>query len=236
MTQALYMDDSYIKEFEAKITKIDGNKVYLDKTAFYPRGGGLVSDTGKLIRDSKEYKVVFVGKESGEIYHEVENVEGLSEGDVVKGIIDWERRYRVMRMHTASHIISALLYKARNCLITGNQISYDKSRIDFNLETMDKEFLQDIIEKANKVVEMGIDVKVYYLPKEEAFKIPGIVKLAGKLPPNVEKLRIVEIENIDIQADGGVHVKNTKEIGKIVLLKTENKGKNNRRLYFTVEP
>jgi Ser-tRNA(Ala) deacylase AlaX len=139
-------------------------------------------------------------------------------------------------MHTACHIISAILFRDRKSLITGNKIDVERSRVDFNLEKMDRELIEGVIEKANRVIKRNLPVKVYYLPREEAMKIPGIVKLASKLPPSIRELRIVEIEGIDIQADGGPHVRNTSEIGDVILLKTENKGKNNRRLYFTLEP
>jgi len=141
-----------------------------------------------------------------------------------------------MKLHTAAHIISAILYKEYGTLITGGNISEEYARDDFNLPSENwKEIVNDTIKKANSIVEEGRNVKIYFLKREEAFKIPGIVKLAEKMPPNVDILRIVEIEGIDIQADGGPHVKNTKEIGRIKLIKAENKGKNNRRIYYTVE-
>lgn len=229
----LYMQDSYLKEFEATVQSVDGDKIFLDKTAFYPKGGGLPNDTGVLIKIDKEYPVTFVGKEGGKVFHQVEN--GLEVGDIVKGRIDWDRRYKLMRMHTATHILSAIFYKDAGTLITGNSVDVDRSRVDFSLEQMDREFIDKSIRKANEKIAKGREVKVYFLPREEAFKIPGIVKLAGKLPPSVKELRVVEIEGIDIQADGGPHVKNTNEIGEIVFLKAVNKGKNNRRMYFELK-
>ncbi len=225
------MDDSYMKEFDATVTRVEGNKVFLDRTAFYPRGGGLVSDTGEI----DGVRVVEVVKEDGDVAHILKE-NPFRQGQAVHGKIDWDRRYRVMRMHTTAHILSSIFHSETGALITGNQISPDRSRIDFSIEEFDKEFFIGLIEKANRLVSEGAEVKVYYMPREEALKIPGMVKLAGRLPPSVEKLRIVEIEGIDIQADGGPHVKNIREIGKIVFLKAENKGKTNRRLYFTVEP
>ncbi|MCD6590882.1 MAG: alanyl-tRNA editing protein [Candidatus Aenigmarchaeota archaeon] len=239
MERPLYMDDCYLKEFEAKVisvTKGGENKffVVLDQTAFYPNSGGQPHDTGKLIKNGVEYPVVYVGKFSGQISHEVSK-EGLKEGDVVKGVIDWERRFKLMRMHTAAHIISAIFHKETGALITGNQLGVDHSRIDFSLETFDRERMAELFNKANEIVEKDLPVKIYYLPREEAMKIPDVVKLAKALPPNANELRIVEIEGFDVQADGGTHVKLTKEIGKIVFTKAENKGKNNRRVYFTLE-
>jgi misacylated tRNA(Ala) deacylase len=235
MVEALYMDDSYLKEFEAKVVGVkDGKYVVLDRTAFYPRGGGLPWDTGKFVRNGEEFNVVFVGKFDGEISHEVDKP-GLKEGDVVKGFIDWDARYKVIRYHTAAHILSAVLHREAGAKITGNQVSVDKLRVDFDLEKFDKEELERYVGVANAEIQRELDVKSYYLDREEAMKIPGIVKLAGALPPSVERLRVVEIGDVDLQADGGPHVRNTREIGELVLVKAENKGKNNRRIYLEIK-
>jgi len=231
----MYMDDSYLKEFEAVVESIkDGKYVVLDKTAFYPTGGGQPHDTGTMICNGEEYPVVYVGKFSGVISHEVGKL-GLKEGDKVLGKMTWDRRYRLMRMHTAAHIIDAVLYNEAGALCTGNQLGTDKSRIDFSLDVLDRDKIQQYIGIANEWVKKAIDVKIYSLPREEALKIPGIVKLAGAMPPEVTELRIVDIPGIDIQADGGTQVKNTSEIGEISLVSVENKGKNNRRMYYTID-
>jgi misacylated tRNA(Ala) deacylase len=232
----LYMDDSYLKEFEAKVVSVkEGGEnkffVVLDRTAFYPDSGGQPYDTGKMVKDSVEYPVVYVGKFSGKISHEVSK-EGLKEGDVIKGFIDWDRRYALMRMHTAAHVICEIFHSDSGALITGNQLGIEKSRIDFSLEDFDREKVSEYFRKANEIVEKDLKVKMYFLPREEAMKIENVTKLANALPPNIKELRIVEIEGFDMQADGGTHVKSTKEIGKIEFLKAENKGKNNRRVYF----
>ncbi len=235
MKSAMYMDDSYLKEFEAVVESIKDDKyIVLDKTAFYPSGGGQPNDTGIMLCNGEEYPVVYVGKFSGAISHEVGKT-GLKEGDKVLGRIDWDRRYRLMRMHTAAHIIDAVLYNEAGALCTGNQLGTDKSRIDFSLDVLDRDKIQQYISIANEWVKKAIDVKIYSLPREEALKIPGIVKLAGAMPPEVTELRIVEIPGIDIQADGGTQVKNTSEIGEISLVSVENKGKNNRRMYYTID-
>ncbi|AOL15953.1 alanyl-tRNA editing protein AlaX [Sulfolobus sp. A20] len=234
MTEELYLNDSYVKEFESKVIKILDNYVILDKTAFYPGGGGLENDLGFLENNKGEkVKVLEVKKENGEILHKVESNK-FNEGELVKGVIDWERRYRMMRLHTASHIISALAYEKFGSLITGGHISPEYAKDDFNVE--DKAILIELINEANEIVKKSIDVKVYFLPRDEALMIPAIVKLAGRNPPEIPIWRIVEIPGIDIQADGGPHVKNTREIGEIVLLKVENKGKGRKRVYYTVKP
>jgi len=236
MTEALYMNDCYLTEFEAYVTKVEGNKIFLDKTAFYPTSGGIECDKGEIYYENQIYKVIEVKKENEEIAHYLDSNASFLQGKRIRGKIDWNRRYKLMRLHTAAHLIAAILYKQYNILITGGNISEEYARDDFNLPLENwKEIVENCIVTANKLIEEGRNVKIYFLKREEALKIPGIVKLAERMPPNLEVLRIVEIEGIDIQADGGPHVKNIKEIGKIKLIKLENKGKNNRRIYYTVE-
>ncbi len=233
----LYRDDSYLREFTAKVVKVHENEVILDKSAFHPESGGVAHDKGYLEHNGRIYNVTFVrhDKQSDDIIHIVEDPSDLREGIEVKGVIDWERRYRLMRLHTAAHVISAIMYRDYNALITGGQIEPEYARDDFSLEKFDRRVFQEAIDKANEIVEKDIEVKIYYLSREEAMKIPGIVKLAERMPPNVKILRIVEIPGVDIQADGGPHVKRTGEIGKIKLLKVENRGRNKRRIYYTVD-
>ncbi|MGQ4892546.1 MAG: alanyl-tRNA editing protein AlaXM [Candidatus Njordarchaeia archaeon] len=233
-TKALYMDDSYIKEFNANVVEVTDKGVVLDQTAFYPKGGGLPSDTGKLVGDFGEVKVTHVFKEGDKIYHVVEGE--VCNNCEVKGLIDWEKRYKIMRMHTAAHMLSGLLYKELGVLITGGIIKEDESHMDFSLERTDRELLDNVVRKANELIKEGRPVKIYYMEREKALNTPGMVKLAERMPPSVKILRIVEIEGIDVQADGGPHVSNIKEIGEIVLLKIKNKGKNRKRIYYTVKP
>ena len=235
MTQALYLDDSYLRECDATVVSVkDGKYVVLDRTVFYPKGGGQPWDTGKMIRDHETFNVVYVGKFSGEISHEVDHA-GLKEGDKVHLALDWERRYKLMRSHTAAHIFASLLCNGTGALVTGNQLEEDKIRFDFNLEKFDPEILTEYIERANELFRKDIPVKWYELPREEALKIPGLIKMAEAFPPDIPRLRVVEVVSIDKQADGGTHVKNLKEVGGINVLKTENKGKQNRRVYFTLQ-
>ncbi|ADM28335.1 Ala-tRNA(Pro) hydrolase [Ignisphaera aggregans DSM 17230] len=239
MTELLYQIDSYIREFNAKVVKINQNIIVLNRTAFYPKTGGLESDTGYIVKGDKKYRVVQVriDKESGDVVHELESSPiDIKEGDEVMGILDWDRRYRLMRLHTAAHILSAIMYRDYNALITGGNIYPEYAYDDYSIEVFDRKIFEDAIAKANEIVKKNLEVKIYWLERDEAMKIPGIVKLASRLPPNVEKLRIVEIPGVDIQADGGPHVRNTQEIGEIVFIKAENKGRNRKRLYYTVKP
>lgn len=234
MENALYMKDSYIKEFDGVVENVKEHKfAVLNRTYFYPSGGGQPHDTGIMRCNDESYPVIYVGKFSGQISHELGR-QGLKPGDKIIGKIDWGRRYRLMRMHTAAHIIDAVLYKEAGALCTGNQLGLDKSRIDFSLEMLDREKMQGYIDMANEFVKKAIDVKIYFMKREEALKIPGVVKLASVMPPEAHELRIVDIPGVDLQADGGTQVKNTSEIGEMKFLSVENKGKNNRRLYYTI--
>ena len=220
-----------MKTFDAKVVSCEGQRVVLDQTAFNPRGGGLVSDLG-TVNGAKMAEAV---KEGEEIAHMMESPSTMKAGDVVHGVLDWDRRFRIMRMHTTAHILSAIVNAETGALITGNQIAPDESRVDLSLDQFDREKLAHYIERVNDVVHRAVDVKTFFMKREEALATPGLVKLANAMPPSVEMLRIVQIGDVDTQADGGVHVKNTREIGKVTGLKTENKGKSNRRIYFTVD-
>jgi misacylated tRNA(Ala) deacylase len=236
MTRALYLQDSYMKECDATVVSVkDGKYVVLDQTIFYPKGGGQPCDTGKIICGSEVYNVVYVGKFSGEISHEVDRL-SLRGDDKVHCVLDWERRYRLMRSHTAAHLFASLLCNGTGALVTGNQLETDKIRFDFSLEEFNPEILEKYVYKTNELLKEDTAVRAYELPREEALRIPGVVKMAEAFPPDIPRLRIVELVGLDRQADGGTHVKNLKEVGQIKVLKTENKGKNNRRIYFTLTP
>lgn len=234
MTRALYLEDSYLRECDATVVSVkDGKFVVLDQTVFYPKGGGQPHDTGRMLRNGEVFGVVFVGKFSGEISHEVDHA-GLKAGDRVHCALDWERRYELMRSHTAAHVFASMLCNGTGALVTGNQLDVDKVRFDFSLERFEPQVLEEYVAKANELFRMDAPVKWYELPRDEALKIPGVVKMAEAFPPNIPRLRIVEIVNVDRQADGGTHVRSLREVGQIEVLKTENKGKNNRRVYFVL--
>jgi misacylated tRNA(Ala) deacylase len=230
MTKKLYWEQPYSQEFTGKIVGSEGTWVELDQTLFYPRGGGVSCDTGVL----GGTRVVETSKVGDKILHTLESPSTLSLGQTVAGRVDWDRRHRLMRMHTAGHLLSALFYSGAKCLITGNQIDVDKSRMDFSLEVFDRSQIEGFVNEANKLIANDAPVKSYFLERSEALKIPDMVKLAEAAPPVEAQLRIVEIAGIDRQADGGLHVAQLKEIGRIELLKLENKGKTNRRLYYDV--
>ena len=200
----------------------------LDQTLFYPRGGGVACDTGTL----GGLRVVETVKSGEMISHSLESPPSFKPGDTVSGSIDWDRRHQLMKMHTAGHLLSALFFEKASCRITGNQIDTDRSRMDFDMEAFDRGRIEEFVEEANTLIAKDAPVKTYFLQREEALKMPGLIKLAEAAPPAESRLRIVEIEGIDRQADGGLHVAHLSEIGRIQLLKLENKGKTNRRLYY----
>src|SRR3989344_6085204 len=215
-----HLKDSYKSEFKAEAVKVNDKEVILIITYFYPTSGGQPNDTGTITRisDNKEFKVIDVKKENNQIIHILDK-EGLKENDKVKCKIDWERRYKLMRMHTTAHVISSIIHKETGAMITGNQLDTEKSRIDFSLEKFKKDH----------------KITISTISKEEAEKIKNLSKLAKGLPPNLKEIRIVTIGSINEQGDGRTHVNSTKEIGAIKLLSIENKGKSNRRLYFSLE-
>lgn len=232
LTKSLYLEDSYLKECDAAVASVkDGKYVVLDQTIFYPKGGGQPWDTGRILKGDETSNVVYVGKFSGKISHEVDRA-GLSEGDKVRCLLDWERRYKLMRSHTAAHVFASLLCTGTGALVTGNQLEEEKVRFDFSLEDFDREILQKYMDEANELFGKDIPVRWYELPREEALSIPGVVKMAEALPPHIPSLRIVDVVGVDRQADGGTHVKNLREVGQIEFIKAQNKGKHNRRVYF----
>lgn len=237
MEQALYLKDCYLKEFDATVTSVKDDKyVVLDRTAFYPTSGGQPHDTGSLFRAGRageEFPVVYVGKFGGQISHEVSKP-GLQPGDKVVGKIDWERRYVLMRYHTAAHVLFEVIHKRTGAKATGNQLELDKGRIDFDLENFSKDDLGVYEQEANEVIAKALPVKKYFLEREEAFRNPELFSLKNVLPPDVKELRIVEITGFDTKACGGTHLDNTKEIGHLKITRQDNKGKDNRRIYFVL--
>lgn len=235
MTELLYLNDCYLKEFEAKVVKAEGNQIELDKTAFYPESGGQPSDKGKLLRGDEEFTMVKARKQGGNVVHEVDRGD-LQEGDIVKGVVDWSWRYKLMRMHTGAHVITMAVQAADpEVLVTGGQIGFDESRDDYCIKEWNDEVKGKIEGKANEIVEQGMDVQIYELPREEAFRLPQLFKLRDVLPPSIPMIRIVRIGD-DLNACGGTHVKNTKEVGKISITRTKSKGAGNKRIYYSLAP
>ena len=187
-----------------------------------------------IIKDDEKFRVVYVGKFSGEISHEVDKP-GLKEGDEVSCELDWNRRYTYMQYHTASHLISNILYRRADAKITGNQIELDKTRMDFSMIDYSPEKLKAYVDEANEIIEQNLPITVDYMSRQDVLGKPELARLAVGLPENLKEFRIVKIGDIDKQVDGGTHVSHLSEIGKIEVIKTVNKGKNNRRMYFILK-
>lgn len=229
MTDLLYLHDSYLKEFDARVALIEGQAVALERTAFYPGGGGQPADTGRLKWDGDEGRVVEVHKQDNQVWHVLEGALPAA-GFPVRGILDWDRRYAIMRHHSALHVLVGVVYRLYGALVTGGAIYPERARMDFSLEDLSKERVAAIETEANKVIQEGRRIFVRFVTREE-FEQSDLTRLAKDLlPPHVREVRVVEIEGFDAQADGGTHVADTREIGRLVVTKTENKGKANRRL------
>ncbi len=228
MTEFLYLTDSYLWEFEATIIEVEGSKVVLDRTAFYPQGGGQPSDVGVLLDDEGQvYRVLKVSKKGGKVFHKVDR-EPPPAGTRVYGEIDWEHRYRLMRTHTALHILCGVIFRDYGASVTGGNMEPLRARMDFELEHMSADFAQE--------VEAAHPVKISVLPREEAFQIPDLIRTKiNLLQEGIRKVRVVEIEGLDMQADGGTHVANTKEVGRIRVVGHESKGRINKRLRIALE-
>ena len=238
MTHQLHMPDidaNYVKDFTARIVKGGDGYVILDQTAFYPTGGGQDFDTGELHHDDGSVRVREVLKK-GEVRH---YVDGAVPDDVSKvtGLVDWDRRYAHMRMHTAQHLVSALVYDLFGGARTvGNQIHRERSRIDFSVEGFSQADLAQIEEDANQVIASRRTIECY---TESRTSLLARVKPERSnldlIPPQIENLRVIEIRDLDICPCAGTHVRNTQEIGRLEVLGTTSKGKEKTRLEFTLE-
>ncbi|TKJ29673.1 MAG: Ala-tRNA(Pro) hydrolase [Chloroflexi bacterium B3_Chlor] len=236
MTELLYLSDGYLREFEATVTEVEGDGVVLDRTAFYPRGGGQPSDTGVLRdQEGREYVVRKVQKVKGQVLHKLEG-QPPPEGREVQGMIDWDRRYKLMRTHTALHILCGVIWRDYGASVTGGNMEPLKARMDFELERMSAEFSAEVEAKINEEVAAARPVQTRILPREEAFQIPDLIRTKiNLLPEGIREVRVVDIEGLDLQADGGTHVANTGEVGRIRVTGHESKGRINKRLRIELE-
>jgi len=235
MTDMLFLADAYLKEFDASVIDAGDGFVTLDRTAFYATGGGQPHDVGTLTWDGGECRVVEVNKHGSHLLHTIEG-DAPTLGAAVHGAIDWERRYALMRHHTALHVVSGVIFKRHGALVTGGQMYVDRARMDFALDDLSTERLDAIVEEANVAMAAGAPIEVRVLPRDVAFEIPDLIRTSvNLLPPSITEIRVVNIVGIDQQADGGTHVNNTREVGTIEILKAENKGRSNKRLTFGLE-
>ena len=235
MSELLFQSDAYIKEFKATITAVVEGGVVLDRTAFYPGGGGQPHDVGALTAGDQSFAVTRVKKVNGQIAHFASG-DLPAAGATVTGKLDWERRYQLMRTHTAMHILCGVVWRDFEAQVTGGNMDPLKGRMDFEFETMRQELVAEIEAAINKEVEAARDVSVAILPREEAFQIPDLIRTKiNLLPAGISEVRTVEIEGLDLQADGGTHVANTREVGPLRVTNYKSKGKINKRIYLELD-
>ena len=235
MTDELFLNDSYLREFDSWVNKLAGREVVLERTAFYPGGGGQPPDKGTLGVGPVRANVVDVRREGGEIVHVLDNPipDTVQE---LHGELDWERRFAHMRHHTALHVLSGVIWESFGAKVTGGQMRADRAWMDFSFPG---EWTVDVVGEIERLTNAALaeerPVKVYELPREEALKNPGLIRTQVNLvPERVRVIRIVEIEGIDTQADGGTHVANTREVGRMEITDHKSKGRQNKRIEFAL--
>ena len=238
MTILLYQNDSYLQTFNATIVSVDEENrgLILDRTIFYPGGGGQPPDTGTLTTNGNKYIVKRAKKIGGKLLHLIEEDSPLPKvGANISGAIDWDQRYQLMRTHTAMHILCGVIFRDYGASVTGGSMEPLKGRMDFEFETMHKELVAQIEKSINLEVSKTRPVEVKILPREQAFQIPDLIRTkVNLLPEGIQEVRVVEIVGLDLQADGGTHVKNTSEVGGIRVVDYKSKGKINKRIYVEV--
>ncbi len=240
MTELLFHTDAYLQEFDANVIAVEGERVALDRTALYARSGGQPSDFGMLRAggsvsgETLEYRVVDSKKQGEDVWHQFDHA-GLNVGDSVHGVVDWERRYKLMRTHTALHILCGVIFRDYGASVTGGDMEPLAARMDFEFDRMSAEFAHEVEERINAEVAAAREVRVKILPRAEAFEIPDLIRTKiNLLPAGIERVRVVEIVGLDLQADGGTHVANTREVGTIRVVGHESKGKINKRLRIEI--
>jgi misacylated tRNA(Ala) deacylase len=230
MTELLFHKDSYLREFEATVTETTDNGVVLDRTAFYIGGGGQPYDTGVLVANGQECRVTRVGRTDGRIVHQIDGALPPA-GASVTGRIDWDRRYLLMRTHTALHILCGVVWRDYGAKVTGGDMQPGTARMDFELESMSSEFAHEVEERANAEVAAARDILVDNMSREESDHHPDLIRTKiNLLPPSIKEVRTIDITGLDLQADGGTHVANTREVGAIKVVGHESKGRINKRL------
>ena len=237
VTELLYATDAYLRGFDAQVVDVsEDGAVILDRTAFYPTGGGQPHDLGSLSWSNGSAAVVVEVRKQGDVV--LHRLEGAPPpvGTQVHGEVDWQRRYALMRNHTALHSMSGVIFQLYGATVTGGQMYPDRARMDFLLPDLSTERLQHIEQRTNELLAEGHPVSVRFLPRAEALQIPDLIRTrVNLLPEDIQTIRVINIEGIDQQADGGTHVANTREVGRVRIVRSENKGKGNKRIEIVLE-
>ena len=230
MTDEIAAVDAYQRSVEAVVEEIREDGIVLDRTVFYPRGGGQPGDTGLLRTESGEVRVLDTFKRGGELLHRVEGG-NLEAGLSVEAVIDWERRHTLMRTHTALHALSAVIWRDFDAKVTGGNMEPGSARMDFELDAISVDFGHDVERVLNDELARNLPVHVHFVARDEALADPDLIRTkVNLLPEFIDPIRVIEIEGLDKQADGGTHVRSTEEVGRVSVTKTESKGKANKRI------
>ena len=236
MTIRLYHDDSYINEFSAKVISLDpeNNGVILDQTAFFPGGGGQPCDKGIITFSNQNFDLIGLKQIKGHLSHCLSPSDILPGiGDAVKGELDWEYRYQLMRTHTAMHVLCGVIFRDYGASVTGGNMTPLHGRMDFEFSSLTKDLVSIIEDAVNHEISSSRPVSWRSIPREEAFQIPDLIRTKiNLLPKHITEVRVVEIEGLDLQADGGTHVRNTSEVGKVEITDYKSKGRENKRIYL----
>jgi len=234
MTEEIAATDAYATQSQGRVAEVVEGGVVLDRTVFYARGGGQPGDTGLLRWPGGEARVTDSFKAEGRHVHVLEG-QPPSTGTQVTGLIDWERRHLLMRTHTALHVLSGIIWRDYGAKVTGGNMEPGVARMDFELDGLPPGFGQEVEEKLNAALAEDHPVEVRFLPRAEALADPDLIRTKVNLiPESVDPIRVVDIVGIDRQADGGTHVRSTAEVGRVRVVKTENKGKTFKRMRIEV--
>jgi misacylated tRNA(Ala) deacylase len=235
MTEALYYVDAYMKRFNATVVERSDHAIVLDRSAFYPGGGGQPCDQGMLLRDDGTIAVSRVRKRDGKAWHILDGV--VPEvGEEIELELDWDLRFQLMRTHTAMHILCGVIWRDYGASVTGGKMEPLKGRMDFEFESMQRELVDEIEQKINDAMNQGYEIRTEIVAREEAFKIPDLIRTKiNLLPKGISRVRTVNIVGLDLQADGGTHVANTNEVGPIRIVDYKSKGAINKRLVVALE-
>jgi misacylated tRNA(Ala) deacylase len=234
-TEPYFQKNAYLKVFDANVLAVEGQDVALDATAFYPGGGGQPHDLGRLEAGDACWPVVALRRQDDLVWHTVEGAPPQM-GARLQGVLDWERRYALMRTHTALHILCGVVWRDYGAKVTGGNMQPLQGRLDFEFENLQRELVDEIEAKINAEVAAAHPVRVGFLPRAEADLHPDLIRTKiNLLPEGITIVRIVEIEGLDVQADGGTHVANTQEVGAIRISDYKSKGRINKRLELTLE-
>jgi misacylated tRNA(Ala) deacylase len=235
MTEILFYQDAYLREFEAAVTGVSVEGIELDRTAFYPGGGGQPADAGEISAGEITWRIDSVRKVEGRIWHRVAG-EPPRTGQLVRARIDWDRRYALMRTHTAMHILCGVIWRDYGASVTGGNMEPLQGRMDFEFERMRQELVHEIEARINAEVKAARQVRTQSLPRAEAFQIPDLIRTKiNLLPEGIREVRVVEIVGLDLQADGGTHVANTSEVGPLRVVDYKSKGAINKRLVVALD-